>query len=90
MDAKLLLGTCLAIFLTEMGDKTQIAVFAAAAATRKPVEIFLGATIGLVLVTLLAVIVGHCVGHLVPIKWLRVLSGSLFVGIGLWLLMKAL
>ena len=88
MDLKTLIGTCLAVFFAEMGDKTQLAVFGAATATRKPLEVFLGATIGLVLVTLLAVVVGHFAGHLVPAKWLRVVGGVLFVGIGLSLLIK--
>ena len=88
MDAKVLLGTCLAVFLAEMGDKTQLVVFGAATATRRPLEVFVGATVGLVLVTLVAVIAGHLAGHLVPAKWLRVVGGVLFVGIGLLLLMK--
>ncbi len=88
MDLKTLIGTCLAVFFAEMGDKTQLAVFGAATATRRPLEVFLGATIGLVLVTLLAVVVGHLAGHLVPTRWLRVVGGVLFVGIGLSLLIK--
>ena len=88
MDLKTLIGTCVAVFFAEMGDKTQLAVFGAATATRKPLEVFLGATIGLVLVTLLAVVVGQLAGHLVPTKWLRVVGGVLFVGIGLSLLIK--
>ena len=88
MDLKTLIGTCVAVFLAEMGDKTQLTVFGAATATRRPLEVFLGATIGLVLVTLLAVVAGHLAGHLVPAKWLRVVGGVLFVGIGLSLLLK--
>lgn len=88
MDLKTLIGTCMAVFLAEMGDKTQLAVFGAATATRRPLEVFLGATIGLVLVTLLAVVAGHLVGHLVPTRWLRIVGGVLFVGIGLSLLLR--
>ncbi len=88
MDLKTLIGTCVAVFLAEMGDKTQLAVFGAATATRKPLEVFLGATIGLVLVTLLAVVVGQLAGHLVPTRWLRVVGGVLFVGIGFSLLLR--
>jgi putative Ca2+/H+ antiporter (TMEM165/GDT1 family) len=88
MDLKALIGTCVAVFLAEMGDKTQLAVFGAATATRRPLEVFLGATIGLVLVTLLAVVAGHLAGHLISTRWLRVVGGALFVGIGLSLLLK--
>ena len=88
MDLKTLIGTCVAIFFAEMGDKTQLAVFGAAAATRRPLEVFLGATIGLSLVTLLAVVVGYLAGHLVPARWLRIVGGVLFVGIGFSLLLR--
>lgn len=88
MDFKTLIGTGVAVFLAEMGDKTQLAVFGATTATRKPLEVFLGAALGLALVTLLAVVVGSLAGHLVPARWLRVAGGVLFVGIGLSLLIK--
>lgn len=88
MDIRILIGTCLAVFLAEMGDKTQLAVFSAATATRRPLEVFLGAAGGLLLVTALAVGVGHLAGHLVPVRWLRVIGGVLFVGIGLLLLSR--
>ena len=88
MDLKTLIGTCVAVFFAEMGDKTQLAVFGAATATRKPLEVFLGATIGLALITLVAVAAGHLAGHLIPTRWLRVVGGVLFVGIGLSLLLR--
>ena len=88
MDLKTLIGTCIAVFLAEMGDKTQLTVFGAATATQKPVEVFLGATAGLALVTLLAVLIGQAAGHLVPPKLLRMVGGVLFVGIGLYVLLK--
>lgn len=88
MDLKVLIGTCVAVFLAEMGDKTQLAVFGATSATRKPLEVFVGATAGLALVTFLAVLLGHVAGHLVPARALRLLGGAVFVGIGLVLLFK--
>ena len=88
MDLKTLIGTCVAVFFAEMGDKTQLAVFGAATATRRPLEVFLGAALGLLLVTLLAVVAGDLAGHLVPAKWLRLVGGVLFVGIGLSLLIR--
>ncbi len=42
-----------------MSDKTQLTVFGATAATRKPLEVFPGAVAGLVLVTPLATILSH-------------------------------
>jgi len=87
MDVKTLIATAGVIFLAEMGDKTQLAVFGAAAATHKPLEVFLGAVAGFVLVTLLAAVLGHAVGQVIPPKLLRMAGGVLFVGIGLSLLL---
>ncbi len=87
MDFKTFMTTCVMIFLAEMGDKTQLAVFGASAATHKFLEVFLGAVAGLVLVTLLAAVLGHVVGQVIPPKLLRIAGGVLFVGIGLSLLM---
>lgn len=71
MDGKTLIATASAIFLADMGDKTQFAVFGAAAATRKPLEVFLGAVAGLVLVTRLATVLGHTAGQMISPKLLR-------------------
>ena len=89
MDLKTLMATATTIFLAEMGDKTQLAVFGAAASTRKPLEVFLGAVAGLVLVTLLPVMLGHAVGQVAPPKLLRVGGGVLFVGIGVYLVLTS-
>jgi putative Ca2+/H+ antiporter (TMEM165/GDT1 family) len=88
MDLKVLVATCMTIFLAEMGDKTQLAVFGGTAATRKPLEIFLGATLGLLAATAIGVVLGQVVGHVVSPRIMRIAGGALFVGIGLWLLLK--
>lgn len=88
MDLKILLGACTTIFLAELGDKTQLAVFGGTAATRRPLEIFLGASLGLVAATAVGVVVGQWAGHLVPAKVLRAAGGVVFVAIGLWLLLR--
>ena len=88
MDLKTFIATCSMIFLAEMGDKTQLAVFGATAASQKPLSVFLGATVGLVLVTGLAVILGQLAGHVIPTRILRMAGGVLCVGIGLHLLIR--
>ncbi len=88
MDAKTFLATAVMIFLAEMGDKTQLALFGAATASQKPWAVFLGATTGLVLVSALAVLTGQLAGHLVPAKALRLVGGILFVIVGLSILFK--
>ena len=88
MDLKTFIPTCSMIFLAEMGDKTQLAVFGATAASQKPLSVFLGATVGLVLVTGLAVILGQLAGHLIPPRALRMVGGVVFIAVGLFMLFK--
>ena len=88
MDFKVLFGTFALIFLAEMGDKTQLAIFGSTVASRRPFEVFLGATVALVAVTALAVLVGRFAGHLIPVKALRAIGGVVFIAIGVYLLLK--
>lgn len=88
MDWKLALSTFTAIFLAEMGDKTQLLVITWTASSRKPFHIFLGSAIALTLVTALGVLVGEVVIRLVPEAALRKITGALFIVLGLWTWIK--
>jgi putative Ca2+/H+ antiporter (TMEM165/GDT1 family) len=50
MDWKLILSTFGVIFLAELGDKTQLAAVTLSASTRKPLAVFIGASLALVAV----------------------------------------
>jgi len=56
----------LTLFLAELGDKTQLAVITMSANTESKIAVFLGASLALVLVSLLAVFAGGIVNKLVP------------------------
>lgn len=70
--------TLLLIFVAEFGDKTQIAV-AGLASSMTPFSVWLGATIALVLVSVLGVWFGRTVLQHFPLQWLHRLSGVIFV-----------
>jgi putative Ca2+/H+ antiporter (TMEM165/GDT1 family) len=70
--------TLLLIFVAEFGDKTQIAV-AGLASSMAPLPVWLGATIALVLVSVLGVWFGRTVLQRFPLLWLHRLSGVIFV-----------
>jgi len=70
--------TLLLIFVAEFGDKTQIAV-AGLASSMSPFPVWLGATIALVLVSVLGVWFGRTVLQRFPLLWLHRLSGVIFV-----------
>ncbi len=84
MDWRLALTTFSAIFLAEMGDKTQIAVITFTADTHKPLAVFIGAAVALALVSGLGVLVGGFVGRYVPQWLLPKIAAVVFVAIGVW------
>ncbi len=72
-----------AFFIAELGDKTQIAVLALAARYNQPVQIWLGATLGMGLANLLAIFVGNRLGGMLPESRVRWIAGLLFIAFGL-------
>lgn len=90
MDWKLMASTFALVFLAELGDKTQLAAFSIAAKSRKPWEVFAAASTALVVVTALGVAFGDVIRRVVPEKAMAIVSAVLFIGIGVWLLVKEL
>ncbi|MFH0810530.1 MAG: TMEM165/GDT1 family protein [Pseudomonadota bacterium] len=89
IDIKVMATTFLAIFLAELGDKTQLATFTFSSSARAGrLEVFLGASAALVLTSLLAVIFGAALGKAIPPHYLRGGAGVLFVLIGIYTLVK--
>lgn len=90
MNWKLALLAFGMLFLAELGDKTQLAVFTLATQHRQPWPIFIGASIALILVTLLGAFFGSFVTKHIPASILQVAVGILFIGIGIFVLKDAL
>lgn len=89
MDFKILLTTFGMIFLAELGDKTQLATFAFSANSSSRVAVFVGSAGALVLTSLLGVVFGGLVGRLVSPQVIKIGAGSLFVILGIWMLISA-
>jgi len=85
MNAGVVWTTFLLVFLAEIGDKTQLLVFARSAETGAPGSVFLGAASALVLSTALGVAAGGAMARL-PLWIVRGLAGSMFIGLGVWML----
>lgn len=81
-EMRLLLTTFGLVFLAELGDKTQLAVFTLVARHSQPIPIFLGAALALVLVTAVGVVAGQGVAQVVPDTVLRRGAAALFVVMG--------
>lgn len=89
MDWKLLATTFGAVFLAELGDKTQLATLGFAAEGHGRLAVFLGSALALCTTSLIAVGVGATVARYLPPLVLQRASGFLFVALGLWTLWRA-
>ncbi|MBC7221387.1 TMEM165/GDT1 family protein [Candidatus Bipolaricaulota bacterium] len=90
MDWRLVFSTFGLLFLAELGDKTQLAVFALAARHQTPWSVFLGATLALTTVTLIGAFLGGLIGCYLPTRYVQVGAGVLFILIGIFVIFRAL
>ncbi len=71
-------------FLAELGDKTQLATLALSARYGAPWQVWLGATLGMVLVNFLSVLVGKLAKGFVEPHWLKDLGAAVFLVFGVY------
>lgn len=90
MDWKVFAATFAAIFLAELGDKTQIATFGAAAGSQgSHWSVFLGSAAALVACSAIAVLAGAALGKVVSVVWLERIGSVLLIGLGAWMLWRS-
>jgi putative Ca2+/H+ antiporter (TMEM165/GDT1 family) len=90
MDWRIALTAFGAIFLAEMGDKTQLAAMAMAARTGRPWAVFIGAAAALICVSALGVVAGTALGHYLPMRWMKRVAATAFIIIGALMLLDKL
>lgn len=88
MTWKLFASTFMAIFLAELGDKTQLAAFALSSGTSSRMTVFLAASLALVATTALAVVAGGLIGRYIPAIWLQRAAGVAFIVLGVVFLLS--
>ena len=90
MDYKLLFTIFTAVFVAELGDKTQLAtmLFAADRQVSK-LTVFAGASLALVVASAIGVAAGSLVSQYISEKHLHYIAGIGFVLIGIWTLIRA-
>lgn len=86
MDWKLFVTTFVTIFLAELGDKTQFAAVAASAQSKSVLEVLLAVVLALAFAGALGVLAGKFLAAFLDPQWMRIISGSLFLAIGVWVL----
>ncbi len=89
MLVTLFFTTFVTVFLAEMGDKTQLTTITLSSTTNKPLAVFIGSSIALILATLLGALAGGSIANLIPAFLLKLLSGIVFLFIGINLLTKS-
>ena len=72
-----------AFLLAELGDKTQLATIALSAEYGRPISVWIGATLGMVLVNGIGALAGKWMGKLLPGIWLRLIGAVVFIGFGI-------
>jgi putative Ca2+/H+ antiporter (TMEM165/GDT1 family) len=90
MDWKIVGTAFITLFLAELGDKTQLAVITMTAGTESKLSVFIGASLGLVAVTLVGVLVGGVLSQYVPTEWLQRIVAAAFIIIGVLMLLGKL
>ena len=83
MDWSALLSTFGLVFVAELGDKTQLAVVTQTCKYRRPWEVFAGASLALVAVTLIGALGGKILGQIIPQSTLRMIAALAFVVMGI-------
>jgi putative Ca2+/H+ antiporter (TMEM165/GDT1 family) len=87
VDWKVFSTAFAAVFVAEIGDKTQLAAFALSGGASSKWAVFIGASLALIAATAIAVLAGGVVGRYVPVHWVKRGAGVLFIVIGVLLVL---
>ena len=91
MDFKVLVVVFGTVFLAELGDKTQLAtVLFASKPSVSLVTVFVGASLALMLSSLIAVAAGSVISQYIDPRYLSYIAGAGFIIIGIWTIVQAL
>lgn len=88
MDWKTFATTFGAVFIAELGDKTQLATLSLASSSRSRLPVFLGSALALVATSAIAVIAGEALARAVPPIWIKRAAGILFLVLGVLLVLS--
>lgn len=83
MDLRIIATVFVALFLAELGDKTQLAVISFVASGQPPAAVFTGASLALVASTGVAVLGGQGLLRVIPAEVLQLIAAAIFVIVGL-------
>jgi len=82
MDFRLFASTIAAVFVAEMGDKTQLATLSLAGSNTSRWAVFAGSALALVATSAIAVLLGEVVARYIPPVWVKRAAGAIFIVLG--------
>ncbi|MFB2894626.1 TMEM165/GDT1 family protein [Aerosakkonemataceae cyanobacterium BLCC-F50] len=88
MDWHLLGLSFITVFLSELGDKSQLAAIALSGSTKFPRAVFLGTAGALLLTSFLGVIAGEGAAQLLPVHWVKAIAAIGFAIMAVRLLLS--
>ncbi len=77
----------IAIAVAELGDKTQISILLLSSKTNKHMQILVGVTLAFLIVDGIAIAAGSWITTIIPIKYLKIISGIVFIIFGILMLL---
>ncbi|MDF5719085.1 MAG: TMEM165/GDT1 family protein [Rhizonema sp. PD38] len=86
MDWHLLGLSFITVFLSELGDKSQLAAIALSSGSQSPRAVFFGAAAALLLTSLLGALAGGAVAELLPTRMLKAIAAVGFAILAIRLL----
>jgi len=86
MDWNLLGLSFITVFLSELGDKSQLATIALSGSSKSPRAVFFGTAAALLLTSLLAVLAGAGAAQLLPVRLVKTIAAVGFAILALRLL----
>ncbi len=89
MDFSLLASTFITVFLAELGDKTQLAIVSISGTSSRPLAVFAGSSLALVLASLLGAAAGGSLSAVIPTNALQLAASVGFLVLGVRLIRKA-
>jgi Ca2+/H+ antiporter, TMEM165/GDT1 family len=87
--ASAFIATCIAFFIAEIGDKTQIATMALGAAYPSLLSVVSGTTLGMLGANVPVIFLGHAFSSRLPLKAIHTVASLLFLGLGVLFLWRA-
>lgn len=73
----------IAVGLAELGDKTQLAVICLASKTKKYLPLLAGVILAFIITDGLAILLGNYITNIVPIYYIKIISGIIFIIFGI-------